>query len=114
MRASALCADGQDAEGRELDPDELAHTQGVEAVILLDPKMGPIPARASAAPGANGQADLAQRFHQRKACCIHSCRILEWSSGLRLHLGVAELGGGPVPFGFIAFMATEHEVAHPL
>src|SRR6266851_4776208 len=109
-----LCSDAQRARDGHLNTSHLSHAQGIKSVSLLDAKPLAVPARPPAAPGSDRQAHHVERLHKCKACGVDSSGVPQGQLRLSLHLWVAELGCGPVAFGGIAVMATQHEVADPV
>ncbi len=78
---------------------------------LLHCEPRPVPPGPPARPGADGQAQNAQGLDHLEPGRVHRRRVLEWAFGLRLHLRVAELGGGLVPFLLVAGVTGQAEIA---
>src|SRR5436305_14499926 len=79
-------------------------------MCLLDPPSRPVPSRPAPTPSADGQTQLTQALYEGKTCGIDGTGIFEWDASLLLHLWMPKLGGGLLPFGLIAVVATEYEV----
>src|SRR6266851_1029033 len=111
---ASLRGDAQRARDGHVNTSHVSHAQGIKSVSLLDAKPLAVPARPPAAPGSDRQAHHAERLHECKARGVDSSGVPQGQLRLCLHLWVAELGCGPVAFGGIAVMATQHEVADPV
>src|SRR6266702_6111051 len=111
---ASLCGDRQGAERRELDACQISHAERVFGMRLFNVKASAIPAGASTTPGADGQVQHAQRFHQGKSGRVDCCRIPQRLPGLCLDLRVTTFAGRLVAYGCIAVMATEREIRHPV
>ena len=92
----------------------LAYTQGVEGMRLLDAEPGTIPADPPARPGPDGKSADPQGLDQLEARRIDGRYILERVLRLGLYFRVAPLGSRLVPFGLIARMARQTEIADPV
>ncbi len=118
VRAAVLSpaggCDGQRFQPGRRNGRHLAYAQGVEGMRLLDTEPGAVPAGPPARPGADGQPEDLQGFDQLEACCIDRRCILERLFGLGLDLWVAPFGSRLVPFGLIARMAGQTEIADPV
>ncbi len=105
---------GRDHQRFELarpDARQLPDAQGIEGMALLDGEPLPVPPGPPACPGADGQAEAAQGLDQLEPGRVHRRRVPEGAFGLHLHLGVAELGGGLVPFLLVAGVTGQAEIA---
>src|SRR5436309_7905800 len=69
-----------------------------------------VPACASTSPCSKGEIFFAQRFNQSEPGRIDRCGITQRLLCLCCHVWIATFGCGPVSFGAITVMATEHEV----
>src|SRR5436305_5079645 len=107
---STCCLDCQRQAPSLLNSDHIPNTESVIGMPLLDPPSCPVPSRPASTPSADGQTQLTQALYEGKTCGIDGTRIFEWDASLLLHLWMPKLGGGLLPFGLIAVVATEYEV----
>ena len=107
-------SDLQCAPGADMHPGELTHAERIKGMRLVDTNPTPIPACSPATPGADRQAERFEGPHQRIARRIDCGSVFEWGFRLRLHFRVAEFRRRLIPFGHVAIVTREHDIARSI